>query len=62
MDKAELRDGPWMAFPCRCTHGCGIYYSVEQILRSPCIVVAGRQYHHDFSFPPASVVGYTPAG
>ena len=58
MDKRQLTDGPWMAFPCRCTHGCGPFYSPAQIFATPCqIGPDGFPGHHDFRFPQAIVTG-----
>ncbi len=51
MKKSELVDGPWMAFPCRCTYGCGPFYSPAQVMTTPC-----QGGHHDFRFPQAIVV------
>ena len=51
MDKQELTSQPWMVFPATCTHGCGTYYSMAQIIASPCI---SPMHHHDFTYPPRS--------
>jgi hypothetical protein len=53
MDKRELTDGPWLPFPCWCSHGCGPFYTTEQLFSHPCKTGPdGFPMHHNIIAKP----------